>query len=236
MEDQRSFAGLCGQAVWTPIPRLRHASLGARLNVTSEERVKAMENGHRRAERSPQPTLQDHTRGSGAVRRELSGRGERARELSFGSSPTLPQHLQAARRIDFGPEAEGGILEPATTETIEAGVKGKERERSAVVGESPGSSCATMVRRRGHAGRACPPGALENVGEEDFDGIEGEVSWASVGICVYRRATPSRRNVLFSHVLERRGPPTYWYGSSSRFIISASSKKLSVENRCEVHH
>jgi iron complex outermembrane receptor protein len=168
MEDQRSFAGLYGQVVWTPIPRLR-LELGLRLNVTSEEREGEVETPGGEVATTDS---QDHTRGSGVV-----GVSFRAWERGVDSLWLFTDYRNTFKpaAIDFGPEAEGGILEPEDAEMIEAGVKGRNAsgrlswEVSGFLMHFHNVVVATQVG-------GLP--ALENVGEENFDGIEGEVSWS----------------------------------------------------------
>ncbi|HEX5043860.1 MAG TPA: TonB-dependent receptor [Candidatus Polarisedimenticolaceae bacterium] len=117
IEDMRDFAGLYGSVEWTPFERLR-VDVGARLNHTKEEReaeaVGEIEEGEEGESK------ESVTRGSG----------------SLGAIFTVWSHGTDALRIfadyrntfkpaaiDFGVEAEGGILDPETGESYEAGVK-----------------------------------------------------------------------------------------------------------------
>jgi len=64
LEDTRSFAGLYGQAIWTPVPRVR-LDVGARLNLTDESRDAAIDDGSGAVARSADS--RSDTRGSGSV-------------------------------------------------------------------------------------------------------------------------------------------------------------------------
>jgi outer membrane receptor protein involved in Fe transport len=167
LEDERSFAGLYGQFVWTPIPWFR-LELGARLNVTSEEREGEVD--------TPTGDIastdsQDNTRGSGSF-----GVSFRPWENGGDSLWLFADYRNTFKpaAIDFGPEAEGDLLEPEDADMYEAGVRGVNAsghlswEVSGYHMSFRNVVVATQVN-------GLP--ALENVGEEEFDGIEGEVSW-----------------------------------------------------------
>jgi outer membrane receptor protein involved in Fe transport len=170
MEDERSFAGLYGQATWTPTPRFR-IDVGARLNVTTEDREGEVELPGGGGEEVAKET-QDNTRGSGTL-----GLGFRLWESGPDSTWIFASYRNAFKPavVDFGPEAEGGILEPEDAQMVEAGIKGRNAggklawELSAYHMNFDNVVVATQVD-------GLP--ALENVGEEVFDGVEAEASWA----------------------------------------------------------
>ncbi len=117
VEDMRDFAGLYGNVEWAPFERLR-VDVGARLNHTKEERegevvgeIEAGEEGEGKA---------TTTRGSGSLGAifTLWSDGADAMRIFADYRNTFKPAA-----IDFGVEAEGGILDPETGESYEAGVK-----------------------------------------------------------------------------------------------------------------
>lgn len=124
-EDTRNFTGLYLQSVWTPHPRW-HVELGGRVNRTSERRSAMAEpigdemdagGGDEGGEASL-----DVTRGSGfaGVSYLAWSRGNDGLWLYADYRNT---YKPAA--VDFGPEAEGDILDPETAHSYEAGVKSR---------------------------------------------------------------------------------------------------------------
>ncbi len=172
LEDTRSFAGLYAQAIWTPAPRVR-VEAGARLNVTHESREAEVHPGDDGTGAVPASSdARSDTRGAGSI-----GVSFRAWEKSEDSLWLFADYRNTFKpaAIDFGPEAEGDLLEPEDADMIEAGLKGVNADgrlgwevsgyhmsfRNVVV--------ATQVN-------GLP--AIANVGEEKFDGAEAEISWA----------------------------------------------------------
>src|SRR5207237_1358638 len=110
MRDRRNFSGLYANGEWTPTPRLR-VDLGARLNHTSEKR-----------ETDEGSESLTRTRLSGILGADwqLWSRGSDALALFAAyRNPFKPA------AIDFGPESEPDILNPETSNSVEAGVKGR---------------------------------------------------------------------------------------------------------------
>jgi len=171
MEDERSFAGVYAQATWTPTPRFR-IDAGARLNITSEDREGEVEITGGGAEEIAKET-QDNTRGSGTFGVSFRVWGDAGGDSTWLFADYRNAFKPAA--VDFGPEAEGGILEPEDAQMVEGGIKGRNSggklwwEVSAFHMNFDNVVVATQVD-------GLP--ALENVGEEVFDGIEAEASWA----------------------------------------------------------
>lgn len=170
-EDERNFSGLYLQAAWTPQPRWR-VELGARVNRTVEDReAEAEPIGEEEPGEEEEEGFSDSldvTRGSG-----FAG-------VSFlvSTHPDRPLWAFANYRntykpgaIDFGPEAEGGILDPETAESWEAGVKG---------GVGTGFDWRLSAFRMDFSNLVLPASVnglptLVNAGEERFEGVEAEV-------------------------------------------------------------
>jgi iron complex outermembrane recepter protein len=172
LEDTRSFAGLYGQVIWTPAPRVR-VEAGARLNMTRESRageVRAGDDGTG-ADSGGSDSRSD-TRGSGSV-----GVSFRAWQRGGDSLWLFVDYRSTFKpaAIDFGPEAEGELLEPEDAGMVEGGVKGV-NAGGRLAWEVSGYSMS--FRNVVVATQVNGLPALENVGEESFDGVEAEVSWS----------------------------------------------------------
>jgi outer membrane receptor protein involved in Fe transport len=172
LEDTRSFAGLYAQAIWTPAPRWR-VEAGARLNLTHESREAEVRPGDDGSGADPGGSdSRSDTRGSGSV-----GVSFRAWEKSGDSLWLFADYRNAFKpaAVDFGPEAEGELLEPEDADMYEGGLKGVNAgghltwEVSGYHMSFRNVVVATQVN-------GLP--ALENVGEENFDGVEAEASWS----------------------------------------------------------
>jgi outer membrane receptor protein involved in Fe transport len=171
LEDKRSFAGLYGQAIFTPTPRWI-VEVGARLNATHERREGEVFAGDAGTGAEPRETdSRSDTKASGSVGVSYRIWGEGANSLWVF---TDYRNTFKPAAIDFGPEAEGEILEPEDARLYEAGVKGIAAEGrfswevSAFDLYFQNVVVATQVN-------GLP--ALENVGAETFKGVEGEASW-----------------------------------------------------------
>ena len=119
IDDKRDFAGLYGNVEWTPLPRLR-VDVGARVNHTKEERdAEAVEFGGGPEEEGGE-SKDSTTRGSGSLGAifTLWSDGADAMRIFADYRNTFKPAA-----IDFGVEAEGGILDPETGESYEAGLK-----------------------------------------------------------------------------------------------------------------
>ena len=123
-EDERNFSGLYAQATWTPQPRWR-IELGARLNHTQEDReAEAEPIGDEEEDGGGDEAFDDSletTRGSGFVGVSYLLSTSTDRPL-WGYANYRNTFKPAA--VDFGPEAEGGILDPETAESYEVGLRG----------------------------------------------------------------------------------------------------------------
>ncbi|HKV11933.1 MAG TPA: TonB-dependent receptor [Thermoanaerobaculia bacterium] len=125
VEDERNFSGLYLQAEWNPAPRWRF-QIGARLNHTVEDReageeelIGGEEPGEEEEEGKDSRTV---TRGSGVIGVSFLVWGEGADGLWLFAD-ARDTYKPAA--IDFGPEAEGEILETETARSYEIGAKNR---------------------------------------------------------------------------------------------------------------
>jgi len=124
LEDERNFSGLYAQAEWNPMARLRF-QLGLRLNHTRET-VEASaheldgEEGEEEEEGRDSKTV---TRGSGVVGVSWLA-WQQAHDAVWIYTDVRDTYKPAA--LDFGPEAEGEILDPETARSYEAGLKGRQ--------------------------------------------------------------------------------------------------------------
>jgi iron complex outermembrane recepter protein len=163
-EDTRSFAGLYVQALWTPAPRWK-IDAGVRLNDTEEkqEGEVATEDGEERS--SDQRTFTRLSGGAGASFLAW-GSGSDAVWLYADYKDTFKPAA-----VDFGPEAEGEILDPETAQTVEAGVKGTHLAGrftwQASVFQMDFDNLVVPVTVNGLP-------SIENAGQERFQGFELE--------------------------------------------------------------
>jgi outer membrane receptor for ferrienterochelin and colicin len=121
--DRRSFGGLYAQADWQPTERWA-VQAGLRLNLTDEHRDSRVVD-HAAPPGTPPETASDSQNNS-----RLSGVIGTSYRLwgSAGDGLTAFADYRDTFKpaaIDFGPEAEGGILEPETASSWEAGLKGR---------------------------------------------------------------------------------------------------------------
>lgn len=164
LDDTRNFSGVYASSEWTPNDRLR-VDAGARINHTREEREGEDEEGSDRDTRSL-------TRLSGSI-----GVNWLAMRTATNSLALFADYRNTFKpaAIDFGPEAEGGILKPETAESVEAGVKGVMLENrlrwqtSVFAMDFSNLVVPTIVDGRP---------ALENAGNERFSGAELELDYA----------------------------------------------------------
>ena len=160
VRDRRNFSGLYVNSEWTPMPRLR-VDVGARLNHTSERR-----------ETDEGSESLTKTRLSGVVGADwqLWSNGNEALVLFADYRNTFKPAA-----IDFGPEAEIEILDPETSNSIEAGAKGRMAggrarwQLSAFRMDMKNLVVPTVVN-------GSP--ALENVGAIKVTGVESDLDFA----------------------------------------------------------
>jgi len=170
-EDERNFSGLYAQATWTPRPRWR-VEVGARLNRTSEDReAEAEPIGEEEEDGGGDEAFADSvdvTRGSGFV--GLSYLLVAAPGTSLWGYGNYRNTFKPAA-VDFGPEAEGGILDPETAESYELGLKGRAAE---------GRLSWDLSIFRMDFNNLVLPAAVDglprliNAGEQRFEGVELE--------------------------------------------------------------
>jgi iron complex outermembrane receptor protein len=139
LHDTRSFAGLYAQTEWTPTRRWR-VQLGARLNHTHESLVATSVSLLPAA--SPQSTgaaapgaaiVKDVSVGPGSAKRTVT-RGSGAAGLSYlaweGADDAVwvygdYRNTFKPAALDFGPDVNGIILRPETSQSYEVGLKGR---------------------------------------------------------------------------------------------------------------
>jgi iron complex outermembrane receptor protein len=120
LDDERNFSGLYAQAEWSPLARLRF-QLGLRLNHTRE----SLEAGGGEIGSDEQEEGKDSktvTRGSGVVGVSWLA-WQQANDAVWIYADVRNTFKPAA--LDFGPDAEGEILNPETARSYEAGLKGR---------------------------------------------------------------------------------------------------------------
>ncbi len=123
IEDTRNFSGLYAQTEWRPDLRWRF-DVGARLNRTSETRHGGPLDALTAEEEEGDEGGKDHrtiTRGSGTVGASWLA-WQKGRDALWLFANYRNAFKPAA--IDFGPDAEGGILDPETSTSWEIGAKG----------------------------------------------------------------------------------------------------------------
>ncbi|MCB1051397.1 MAG: TonB-dependent receptor [Acidobacteria bacterium] len=122
LEDERSFGGLYAQTEWTPNPRFR-MDIGVRFNFTEEKRE---------GEADPFNEVEEPGVEEGGEDSQSIQRGSGTFGLSYQLQQTGKGGLWAffdyrnafkPAALDFGPEAEGEILDPETAESYELGLK-----------------------------------------------------------------------------------------------------------------
>jgi iron complex outermembrane receptor protein len=164
LTDRPNFSGLYASAEWTAAPRLR-IDAGVRLNHTSE----AMHGEDAMGQSSDSRTF---TRLSGSVGANLS-LWSRDRDVVAVYADYRNTFKPAA--LDFGPEAEGRILDPETAHSVEIGVKGRTLgarfDWDASVFQMDFSNLVVATIRNGQP-------SIENAGSERFRGGELEAGYS----------------------------------------------------------
>lgn len=128
LEDERNFFGLYGQLDWNLSTRFLVQG-GLRLNITHEKREGEVLPGDTGEDPGEEPgeeeggaDEQNNTKLSGVVGASfLAIDSDTNRLWIFGDY----RNTFKPAAIDFGPEAEGGILDPETAQSYEGGVKGE---------------------------------------------------------------------------------------------------------------
>lgn len=124
LEDERGFSGLYFQAEWTPTERF-NLRAGVRLNSTEEDREGEAEPAAGEEEEEEEERVDDHhstSRASGML-----GISYRAWSHDTDALWLFADYRDSFKpaAIDFGPEVEGGILEPETAKSYEVGLRGR---------------------------------------------------------------------------------------------------------------
>ena len=169
--DRRSFGGLYAQGNWRPTDRWL-VQAGLRWNLTDE---------HRDAK------LADHTVPDAPVEKSSDSNSESRLSGVIGASYRIwgesrngvtlfadYRDTYKPAAVDFGPEAEGGILQPETATTWEVGLKG--RHLQGRLDWEMGwfdMEFENLVISENVDGLP----SLANAGSERFKGIEMEASW-----------------------------------------------------------
>jgi len=166
-DDERIFSGLYALAIWRPTERWR-LEAGARLNHTEEKRDGEVETEAGEVAASDELTV---TRGGGSLGASFRAWGG-DRDAVWLFADWRNTYKPAA--MDFGPEAEGEILDPETAVAIEAGAKGVHLGGRLTWGVTAfRMDFDNLVVAQSVDGRP----ALTNAGEERFDGVELEGAW-----------------------------------------------------------
>lgn len=162
LEDERTFGGGYVQAIWRPTARW-NLDVGVRLNSTNE-----MQEGEVETEQGEMQAVSERTetRWSGGVGASfLAWHNERS---SLWIYADVKDAFKPAA-LDFGPEAEGAILEPETAQTVELGIKGSHRDgRFTWEASAYQMDFSDLVIARTVNGFP----SLENGGEQRFEGVE----------------------------------------------------------------
>ncbi|MGD8376639.1 MAG: TonB-dependent receptor [Acidobacteriota bacterium] len=203
-EDERVFGGLYALALWSPSPRWR-IDAGLRLNLTRETQEGEVDEGGMDVRSSDEDS---RTRASGnlgvSFRPWVSTRG--ALWLFAGYTNAFKPAA-----VDFGPEAEGMVLEPETAETLYGGLKG-----SHVEGRVFWQIWAYRMDFQNLVVSQTVSGlpSLTNAGTQRFEGVEAEVHWRC-GDSMDLRASYAAHSAKFQdYVAEFDGVPTQLAGNS----------------------
>jgi outer membrane receptor protein involved in Fe transport len=172
LRDERNFAGLYGQADWTPVSRLR-IELGARLNYTYESRqVRQVDlpGGSPGAVDAGRDT-DALWRGSGAA--GLVWTAWEDAGSSFGIYGNVRYTFKPAA-VDFSLESPAEILDPETATSVELGAKGRWLDGRIGLGVSAFQmDMDNLVVSETINGMP----VLVNANSQRFRGIEVEGSW-----------------------------------------------------------
>lgn len=120
LNDRRNFSGLYGELQWHPTPRW-HFEAGARLNHTRESQEGDVISSDAGQEEEGGASHRTDTRLSGVLGANVLAWG--TEQSAIWAFADLRSSFKPAV-VDFGPEAEGEILEPETAKSAEVGLKG----------------------------------------------------------------------------------------------------------------
>jgi outer membrane receptor protein involved in Fe transport len=173
--DRRSFGGLYAQGNWRPAERWL-VQAGLRWNLTDEQRsAKLVDHTVPDAEPEKASDGQSESRLSGVIGTSYRVWGTTADGVTvFGDY----RDTYKPAAVDFGPEAEGGILQPETATTWEAGLRGRHLDgRVEWQASWFDMDFENLVIPENVDGRP----SLANAGSERFTGVEFEASWRVSG-------------------------------------------------------
>jgi outer membrane receptor protein involved in Fe transport len=203
-EDERLFGGLYALTLWSPSERLR-VEAGLRLNVTNEKQEGEVEmNGME----LPAEDEQSHERLSGKL-----GAAYRFWHDSHGALWTYGAYTSAFKpaAVDFGPEAEGSVLDPETADTVEGGLRGTHLDGH-LYWQASGYRMDFENLVIAQTVNGLP--SLTNGGEQRFEGVEAEAHWR-VNDALDTRASVALHSAEFrDYVAEFDGVPTQLAGNS----------------------
>jgi len=171
IDDKRNFAGLYGNVEWTPVARLRLEG-GLRLNHTKEERGEGEEEKSAAGEAAREAWRPS---GGAGVTWTAWQRGPDLLRLFASYKNTFkPAAIDWNLAEDPGAEGEGGILEPETASSYEAGAKTELLGRT-MRAELAGFWCnfSNLVISQSIGGLP----ALTNAGHTRLKGLELSLGW-----------------------------------------------------------
>jgi iron complex outermembrane receptor protein len=172
LKDTRSFGGLYAQAGWQATDRWL-VQAGLRLNLTDEQRDGKVVDYHAAPGTPPETDSdsQSNSRASGVI-----GTSYRLWGTGGDSITVFADYRDTFKpaAVDFGPEAEGQILEPEAATAWEAGLKGRLLEGRIDWEMSYfDMDFENLVIRENVDGSP----ALANAGSERFKGFEAEIDY-----------------------------------------------------------
>lgn len=216
-EDERNFSGLFAQLEWNPTSRFK-VEVGLRANRAEEKREAEAEPigeepGEEEGEEGGEAS-DTITRGSGVVGASylLWTQGDSGLWAFADIRDTFKPSA-----IDFGPEAEGGLLKPEEAQSWEVGLKGRNLggrlfwQVSGFQMDFENLVTATIVN-------GLP--ALINAGSETFEGVDAELS-ATLPYDLRLRLAGAWHDATFDHFTQEfDGVPTVLDGN--RLEMSAN--------------
>lgn len=205
LEDERDFAGAYVQALWKPGPRWL-IDAGLRANHTRERQTGQVQAGDPGApEGEDGPVTHDSRTDS----RLSGGIGASFRAWGAGGDAVwvFADYRDAFKpaAVDFGPEAEGEILDPETAQTIEGGLKGTH-----FGGRLGWQLSAFQMDFDNLVVAATIDGlpTLENAGQQRFKGVEFEGQYQLAADLVLQGAYARHSARFRDYVVEFDGVPT----------------------------
>jgi len=210
-EDDRFFAGAYVQALWKPTPRWL-VDAGLRLNNTHEKQEGEVRPGD---EGEPEEGEEEGAEDERSDTRLSGGVGASFLAWSAGDQALwiYADYKDAFKpaAVDFGPEAEGEILEPETAQTMEAGVKG-----SHLAGRLTWQASVYQMDFDNLVIAATVNGlpTLQNAGQQRFEGFELEGRYALATDLALQAAYASHSAKFRNFVQEFDGVPTQLRGKT----------------------